>query len=170
MRGMAAITATATTMRNHYNNGYNSSGYHANNYNHGYNSSGYHANNYSHNTNVSGNTVNVNNANRQNASADRSDASASSRGWGAAAEAVADRRPSVALEIIPAARVAAAAGADRSASSRGWGSRGGGGGWGGGGRSFGGGGFRWWRFPEVSRRYFDTRSLLICSRKLSRQR
>ncbi len=66
----------------HYNNGYNSNGYHANNYNHGYNSSGYHANNYSHNTNVSGNTVNVNNANRQNASADRSDASASSRGWG----------------------------------------------------------------------------------------
>ncbi len=67
---------------NHYNNGYNSNGYHANNYNHGYNSSGYHANNYSHNTNVSGNTVNVNNANRQNASADRSNASASSRGWG----------------------------------------------------------------------------------------
>ena len=67
---------------NHYNNGYNSNGYHANNYNHGYNSSGYHANNYSHNTNVSGNTVNVNNVNRQNTSADRSNASASSRGWG----------------------------------------------------------------------------------------
>ena len=83
---------------NHYNNGYNSNGYHANNYNHGYNSSGYHANNYSHNTNVSGNTVNVNNANRQNASADRSDASASSRGWGGA-EAAAARRPSAALEI-----------------------------------------------------------------------
>src|SRR5271167_3504849 len=67
---------------NRYNNGYNSNGYHANNYNKGYNSNGYHANNYSHSTNVSGNTVNVNNANRQNASADRSDASASSRGWG----------------------------------------------------------------------------------------
>ena len=57
---------------NRYNNGYNSSGYHADNYNKGYNSSGYHANNYSRDTNVSGNTVNVNNANRQNASADRS--------------------------------------------------------------------------------------------------
>src|SRR5208283_4552020 len=67
---------------NHYNNGYNANGYHANNYNHGYNSSGYHANNYSHNTNVSGNTVNMNNADRQNASADRSSDSAASRGWG----------------------------------------------------------------------------------------
>src|SRR5271167_319290 len=64
---------------NHYNNGYNSNGYHANNYNKGYNSSGYHANNYSHNTNVSGNTVNMN---RGNTNAYRSDASASSRGWG----------------------------------------------------------------------------------------
>ncbi len=48
--GTADTMATVTTIANHYNNGYNSSGYHANNnYNHGYNSSGYHANNYSHN-------------------------------------------------------------------------------------------------------------------------
>src|SRR5664279_465460 len=51
----------------YYGNGYNN----ANHYNNGYNSSGYHANNYTHNTNVSGNTVNVNNVNRQNDSADR---------------------------------------------------------------------------------------------------
>jgi len=125
---------------NHYNNGYNSNGYHANNYNKGYNSSGYHANNYSHNTNVSGNTVNVNNANRQNASADRSDASASSRGWGGSGSG----RGSTAFSGFGDHSGGSGGGGwgDRSASSRGWGSRGGGGGWGGGGRSFGGGGFR----------------------------
>ena len=94
---------------NHYNNGYNSNGYHANNYNHGYNSSGYHANNYSHNTNVSGNTVNVNNANRQNASAIVATPPLP-HADGETAEAVAGRRPSVALEITPAA-LAVAAGA-----------------------------------------------------------
>ena len=124
----------------HYNNGYNSNGYHANNYNHGYNSSGYHANNYSHNTNVSGNTVNVNNANRQNASADRSDASASARGWGGSGSG----RGSTAFSGFGDHSGGSGGGGwgDRSASSRGWASRGGGGGWGGGGRSFGGGGFR----------------------------
>ncbi len=125
---------------NHYNNGYNSNGYHANNYNHGYNSSGYHANNYSHNTNVSGNTVNVNNVNRQNTSADRSNASASSRGWGDSGSG----RGSTAFSGFGDHSGGSGGGGwgDRSASSRGWGSRGGGGGWGGGGRSFGGGGFR----------------------------
>ena len=125
---------------NHYNNGYNSNGYHANNYNHGYNSSGYHANNYSHNTNVSGNTVNVNNANRQNASADRSNASASSRGWGDSGAG----RGSTAFSGYGDHSGGSSGGGwdDRAASSRGWASRGGGGGWGGGGRSFGGGGFR----------------------------
>jgi len=121
---------------NHYNNGYNSNGYHANNYNHGYNSSGYHANNYSHNTNVSGNTVNENNANRQNMSADHSDASASSRGWGDSGSG----RGSTAFSGF--GDHTGGGWGDRAASSRGWGSRGGGGGWGGGGRSFGGGGFR----------------------------
>ena len=131
---------------NHYNNGYNSSGYHANNnYNHGYNSSGYHANNYTHNTNVSGNTVNVNNANRQNASADHSGDSASSRGWGGSGSG--SGRGSTAFSGF-GDRSGSSSGAggggwgDRSASSRGWASRGGGGGWGGGGRSFGGGGGR----------------------------
>ncbi len=120
---------------NHYNNGYNSNGYHANNYNHGYNSSGYHANNYSHNTNVSGNTVNVNNANRQNASADRNSASASSRGWGDSGAG----RGSTAFSGY--GDHSGGGGWDnRAASSRGSTSRGGGGGWGGGGRSFGGGG------------------------------
>ncbi len=142
---------------NHYNNGYNSSGYHANNYNSGYNSSGYHANNYNnsgynrtgsnsytHNTNVSGNTVNVNNANRQNASADHSDASASSRGWGGSGSG--SGRGSTAFSGFgnhsgSSGGFGGGGWGDRSASSRGWGSRGGGGGWGGGGRSFGGGGF-----------------------------
>jgi uncharacterized membrane protein YgcG len=130
---------------NHYNNGYNSSGYHANNYNHGYNSSGYHANNYTHNTNVSGNTVNVNNANRQNANADHSGDSASSRGWGGSGSG--SGRGSTAFSGF-GDRSGSSSGAggggwgDRSASSRGWASRGGGGGWGGGGRSFGGGGGR----------------------------
>ena len=131
---------------NHYNNGYNSSGYHANNNNnHGYNSSGYHANNYTHNTNVSGNTVNVNNANRQNASADHSGDSASSRGWGGSGSG--SGRGSTAFSGF-GDRSGSSSGAggggwgDRSASSRGWASRGGGGGWGGGGRSFGGGGGR----------------------------
>src|SRR5271165_292675 len=122
---------------NHYNNGYNANGYHANNYNKGYNSSGYHANNYSHNTNVGGNTVNVNNANRQNMSADRGDASASARGWGGSGSG----RGSTAFSGFGDHSGGGGWG-DRSASSRGWGSRGGGGGWGGGGRSFGGGGFR----------------------------
>ena len=119
----------------HYNNAYNN-GYH-NNYNHGYNSSGYHANNYSHNTNVSGNTVNVNNANRQNASADRSSDSAASRGWGDGASG--SGRGATAFSGFGDHGSGGGGGwADRSASSRGWGSRGGGGGWGGGGRSFGG--------------------------------
>jgi uncharacterized membrane protein YgcG len=122
---------------NHYNNGYNSSGYHANsNYNHGYNSSGYHANNYSHNTNVSCNTVNVNNATKQTASADRSDPSASSRGWGQSGSG----RGSTAFSGYGDHGSGGGGGwGDRSASSRGSASRGGGGGWGGGGRSFGGG-------------------------------
>ena len=120
---------------NRYNNGYNSNGYHANNYNHGYNSSGYHANNYSHNTNVSGNTVNVNNANRQKASADRSDASATSRGWG-------DKGSGRGATAFSGFGDHSGGWDNRAASSRGWASRGGGGGWGGGGRSFGGGGFR----------------------------
>ncbi len=125
---------------NRYNNGYNSNGYHANNYNHGYNSSGYHANNYSHNTNMSGNTVNVNNANRQNASADRNNASASSRGWGDSGTG----RGSTAFSGFGDHSGGTSGGGwdNRAASSRGWASRGGGGGWGGGGRSFGGGGFR----------------------------
>ncbi len=118
---------------NHYNNGYNSNGYHANNYNHGYNSSGYHANNYSHNTNVSGNTVNVNNANRQNISSDRSNMSASSRGWGGSGSG----RGATAFSGF--GDHSGGGWGERSASSRGWASRGGGGGWGGGGRSFGGG-------------------------------
>ncbi len=124
---------------NHYNNGYNSNGYHANNYNHGYNSSGYHANNYSHNTNVSGNTINVNNANRQDASADRSNASAASRGWGDSGAG----RGSTAFSGSGGHSGGSGGGGwdDRAASSRGWASRGGGGGWGGGGHSFGGGGF-----------------------------
>jgi uncharacterized membrane protein YgcG len=130
---------------NHYNSGYNSSGYHANNYNHGYNSSGYHANNYNHTTNVSGNTVNVNNANRQDASAYHGSDSASSRGWGGSGSG--SGRGSTAFSGF-GDRSGSSGGfggggwGDRSASSRGWGSRGGGGGWGGGGRSFGGGGRR----------------------------
>lgn len=125
---------------NDYNHGYNSNGYHANNsYNHGYNSTGYHANKYSHNTNVSGNTVNVNNANRQNDSADRSAASDSSRGWGQSGSG----RGSTAFSGFGDHSGSSGGGwADRSASSRGWASRGGGGGWGGGGRGFGGGGRR----------------------------
>src|SRR5271165_6725096 len=120
-----------------YHNAYNNA-YH-NNYNHGYNSSGYHANNYSHNTNVSGNTVNVNNANRQSASADRSNYSDASRGWGQSGSG----RGSTAFSGFGDHGSGGGGGwGDRSASSRGWGSRGGGGGWGGGGRSFGGGGFR----------------------------
>ena len=125
---------------NHYNNGYNSSGYHANtNYNHGYNSSGHHANDLSRNTNVSGHTVNVNNANRQNAGADRSNYSDASRGWGQSGSG----RGATAFSGFGDRGSGGGGGwGDRSASSRGWGSRGGGGGWGGGGRGFGGGGFR----------------------------
>src|SRR5271169_848100 len=116
----------------HYNNAYH------NNYNHGYNSSGYHANNYSHNTNVSGNTVNMNNADRQNASADRSSDSAASRGWGDSASG--SGRGATAFSGFGDHGSGGGGGwADRSASSRGWGSRGGGGGWGGG--RGGGGGF-----------------------------
>ena len=123
----------------HYNNAYNNA-YH-NNYNHGYNSSGYHANNYSHNTNVSGNTVNMNNANRQNASADRSSDSAASRGWGDSGSG--SGRGSTAFSGFGDHGSGGGGGwADRSASSRGWGSRGGGGGWGGGGRGGGFGGRR----------------------------
>jgi uncharacterized membrane protein YgcG len=123
---------------NNYNRGYNSSGYHANNYNNsGYNRTG--QNNYSRNTNVSGNTVNVNNAqNRQNASADRTGADASSRGWGGSGSG--SGRGSTAFSGFGDHSGSSGGGwADRSASSRGWGSRGGGGGWGGGGgRNFGG--------------------------------
>jgi hypothetical protein len=128
---------------NNYNHGYNSSGYHANNYNGGYNSSGYNRtgqNNYTHNTNVSGNTVNVNTAqNRQNASADRSNSSAASRGWGGGDSG--SGRGSTAFSGFGDHSGGSGGGwGDRSASSRGWGSRGGGGGWGGGG--FRGGGRR----------------------------
>ena len=123
----------------YYGNGYDHGGH----YDNGYNRSDYHANNYSHNTNVRGNTVNVNNANRSDLSADRGGDSASSRGWGSSGSG----RGATAFSGFGGHSGGWGGGGwgDRAASSRGWASRGGGGGWGGGGRSFGGfggGGFR----------------------------